>query len=402
MKTTNRQKEIGPTPGGSPVQTTDHYGVLGVDFSLSTDNTHVREFFRAAYRRFLRAEGKGEFLAMTAMLGPGTPNPFVQAAAARLELGGRSMPENRAFLFLLNALMDRVSDFLVVHGAAFSIGDRGFILAGPPTAGKSTLALELGRKGAVFFSDDVAPLNRATGMLHPFPRAIGVRRNATASSWFDVEKLPTSSVHTLPHKWLVDAEALGLKVASPQAPPVRVESVFYLSTEGGGVSGPARQATVADRHLEIALAEPDKAVLEELGSIPGVSRLAAADASLFPLFTFSVSRSAHAMLAIADLCRRHRDVVLFLDEQRPLHPDRPSDPIISEAKWSSLLIELARELLNRSETGFVMKSCGNLAGLVSELSRVLSGARAWRLQSGDPGRTADLILELTGGRRSAA
>ena len=391
MKATNRPMD--------PIQTTDHYSVLGVDFSLTTDSAPVRDFFKAAYRRFVRNEAVAGALALTATLGPGATGPFAQADEARLDLGGRSMPENRAFLFLLNALMDRVSDFLVVHGAAFSIDGRGFILAGSPTAGKSTLALELGRRGAVLFSDDVAPLHRSTGMLHPFPRAIGVRRGGAASSWFDPDRIPEGMVHALPHKWLVDAEALGLQTATPRTPPVRVEAVFHLTTEGGPTTDPL--TGTGDRHLEIALAESDDKVLGELATTPGVSRLAAVHASLFPLYTFTASRSAHAMLAIADLCRRHRDIVLYLDEQRPLYPARPAEPIISEAKWSALLIELARELQNRSESGLLMRSCGNLAGLVSELSGALSGARAWRLQAGEPGRTAERIFELTG-RRSAA
>ena len=402
MKTTKGHNDRPAAADADSSPMTDHFSVLGVDFSLTTDNTHVREFFRAAYRRFRTGKPAEGALKMTAMLGSGAAGSYVQAADRRIDLSDRPMPENRAFLFLLNALMDRVSDFLVVHGAAFSIGDRGFILAGPPTAGKSTLALELCRKGAVFFSDDVAPLHRGTGMLHPFPRAIGVRRNATATGWLDPASLPPASVHALPHKWLVDAEALGLSVSAAGDPPVRVESVFYLTTEAGPASSAPDQGLAGERHLEIALAEADRTVLEELAAIPGISRLESVHASLFPLFTFSAARSANAMVAIAELCHRRRDVVLFLDEQRPVHPERPSEPVISEARWSGLLIELARELLNRSETGLLMESCGNLAGLVSELSRVLSGARGWRLQSGDPGRTAELILELTGGRRSAA
>src|SRR4030095_16448995 len=148
MKTTKRQSERESETERRQMPMTDYYGVLGVDFALTTDNDSVREFLRAAYRRFLRTAIGNDLLEMTAILGPDVDKPFVQAASARLELAERPMPENRAFLFLLNALMDRVSDYLVIHGAAFSIGDRGFILAGPPTAGKSTLALELSSKGA--------------------------------------------------------------------------------------------------------------------------------------------------------------------------------------------------------------------------------------------------------------
>src|SRR5258705_10193976 len=100
----------------------------------------------------------------------------------------------------------------------------------------------------------------------------------------DISSLPASSVHALPHKWLVDAEALGLTVASPQDPPVPVESVFYLSTEGAAGSSSAVPSQSDERHLEIALVEADRMVLGELASIPGITRLEAVHASLFPLF----------------------------------------------------------------------------------------------------------------------
>jgi hypothetical protein len=382
----------------------DHYAMLGVRFSLVTDDRDVREFFRATYRHFAcPGSTGGEPMLLAAVLSPGLGGPFAAVGERAIDLGGRAMPVNRAFLFLLNGLMDHVSDFLLIHGAAVSVGSRGLIIAGAPTAGKSTLVLELARRGATFLSDDVAPLERSTGRLHPFPRAIGVRREGESLARLDRSALPPESVHGLAYKWLVDPAALGVRLPRPDEPPCEVAAVLLLDGlhDLDDPAEPAAARPPGHRAMEIALAEEDASVLAELRATAGVSALHPLAGRPFPVYGFEVTRAAGAMAALSELGRRHRDLVLYVDEAREARPAHGVEPALRQTRWSPLLLELARSLLNRSESGALMASCGGLPGLIAELGGLLKGARAYRLRPGSPEATADLVLGLLSGQRHA-
>ncbi len=140
--------------------------------------------------------------------------------------------------------------------------------------------------------------------------------------------------------------------------------------------------------------EQDPELLDRLRAVPGVEDVRLAYERPFPVFTFTARRDAHPMRALSEFCRANRDIVLYLDEGRTTRTTRPEIPELSEARWSSLLMDLARDLLNRSETGALMASCGGLPALVSELGTLLQGARGYRMRPGSPAKTADLILDL--------
>jgi hypothetical protein len=138
-------------------------------------------------------------------------------------------------------------------------------------------------------------------------------------------------------------------------------------------------------------------MLAELRSIPGVGDVRATgsdDSRPFPVYTFTAESSARPMGPLADLARRHRDLVLYMDESRGHTSDYQAPPVLRETQWSSVLKELVRDLLNRSETGRLVASCHGLAGLMSEMGRLLQGARVYRLRPGDPERTATLVREM--------
>jgi hypothetical protein len=68
--------------------------------------------------------------------------------------------------------VQRTRDFLVLHAGAVSWAGRGIILPAPPDSGKTTLTAALIRAGFSYLTDEAAPLDPATGLLHPFPRAL--------------------------------------------------------------------------------------------------------------------------------------------------------------------------------------------------------------------------------------
>jgi len=382
----------------------DHYALPGVRFSLTTDDAQVRDFFRAAYRHFEMPAGSAPaqpVYPLKAMLRPDNGRPFASAGEHVLDLSGRAMPVNRAFLFLLNGMMEQVSEFVVMHAAAVSVAGRGILVAGSPTAGKSTLALELARRGAAFLSDDVAPLHRKTGLLHAFPRALGIRRDAEGVSRVDRASLPAGSVHELAYKWLVDPAALGLRLAGPGDAPCPVEAIFLLDTDPPGAP-PRGDAADGGRQMEIALAEEDEEVLAEVRSLPGVEDLRRHASRPFPVYSFTARPALRPMAALADLGRRRADVVLYMDAARASHSSYPAVPAATEERAMTVVMELARELLNRSESGALLKSCGGLPGLVAEMGALLKGARTYRLRPGQPDLTADLVLSLSEGKGGAS
>ena len=72
-------------------------------------------------------------------------------------------------------------DHVFVHAGVVGIGERAIVLPGRSFAGKTTLVAALVQAGAEYWSDEYAVLD-ADGLVHPYPKPLSVRINATRAT----------------------------------------------------------------------------------------------------------------------------------------------------------------------------------------------------------------------------
>jgi hypothetical protein len=84
--------------------------------------------------------------------------------------------------WLVEHAVTRARGVVPLHAAALGRRGRGVLLAGPSGAGKTTLAVALAEAGWALASDDVAPIDAATGLVRPFPKPLSVRARATRAA----------------------------------------------------------------------------------------------------------------------------------------------------------------------------------------------------------------------------
>ena len=70
------------------------------------------------------------------------------------------------------------SDHLALHAGSLSWRGNGLVLPAPSGSGKSTLTAGLTVAGCEYLSDEVALVDLGSGMLHPFPRALGMSQRS--------------------------------------------------------------------------------------------------------------------------------------------------------------------------------------------------------------------------------
>ena len=112
------------------------------------------------------------------------------------------------------------------HAGAVARGGKALLLSARSRMGKTTLVLNLLRRGCDFLSDEVAWLDPETGMVTPFPRKINMRR-----AGMDLLGLEPDERHTLSGvgedgpEFAVDAEDIpGVRIAEP----ARAETLLFL------------------------------------------------------------------------------------------------------------------------------------------------------------------------------
>ncbi|MGB6130394.1 MAG: hypothetical protein WBG54_01335 [Acidobacteriaceae bacterium] len=96
-------------------------------------------------------------------------NDSLRASAGQPE---RLVPE--LVRTLDDAVIHHLNGLWAVHAGVVQWGERALLLPGRSHAGKSTLVAELLRRGATYFSDEYALIDRE-GRVHPYPRPLLVR-----------------------------------------------------------------------------------------------------------------------------------------------------------------------------------------------------------------------------------
>jgi hypothetical protein len=93
---------------------------------------------------------------------------------------------------LVVALQRRRRELFFVHAAALAWRGRACMLAAPSGAGKSTLAWALVRHGHRYLSDELCPIDLASGCIEPYPHALCLKSLPPAAT----PPLPPATVRT--------------------------------------------------------------------------------------------------------------------------------------------------------------------------------------------------------------
>ena len=90
-----------------------------------------------------------------------------------------TLPKRRWLSLLLGYAVGTAVSLLrelhFVHAGAVGVNGRGYVLVGPPGAGKTSMVGVLVRRGAAYLSDEVALLDPKTCTVHPFALPMAVK-----------------------------------------------------------------------------------------------------------------------------------------------------------------------------------------------------------------------------------
>jgi hypothetical protein len=142
---------------------------------------------------------------------------------------------------LQRTLAQRADGFVFVHAGAVGWQGRALVLPGRSRSGKSELVAALVRAGAEYLSDEFAVFGR-DGLVHPYARAIALRRSDGTSA-------------------RMSAESLGGRVVTRSVPPALIAFLRFSAgsrwrprpvSPGHVVLGLLRHAVAARRRLPLA------------------------------------------------------------------------------------------------------------------------------------------------------
>lgn len=290
------------------------------------------------------------------------PPPRIAGGDEEVLLDPARAPE-QAFGAIFRSLLDRVAGFLVLHAAAVERDGRAFLVAGPSGTGKTTLALGLLERGWRLLSDDFAPLERGTGLVHPLPKPLGIRpgeAERTASPWLAAGALPP--------------ELLARE-------PAPLGGIALVGT--GGVA----PAADAPYRYGILLADGVDEAARRLAEAPGVTILERTDEGLLCEIDPRRARGAELDRLLEELTSRSLQHGVLA---RP-HGGSESPRLVPLPR-SEAVVLLLRELQNRRRGNALARAAGDdPARLALELAAHLAGVPVTGVIAGEARATVELL-----------
>jgi len=269
---------------------------------------------------------------------------------------------------------------------------RAFLLAGPSGHGKSSLSLELVRRGHGFLSDDIAPLDLRRGTIEPFQRTVALidEDGSPAPEPFRSAARDPQGVRWY-GKTLLDVGET-LNESALVSTPAPLSHVLLL------VAGDASEArTEVELVVRVDDAPELQSLFEQTEGVEILDRRADETICSWRLALDHRRRPTEHLTHVFESDR----VVLF-EKRWDTRPDFNAPPEARPVGRREAAEMLAKEMLNRRGAGRLLaRYDGSMARIFVDLAGALSGARCFKLRVGACRDTADLIQGLVDGADGA-
>jgi hypothetical protein len=280
-------------------------------------------------------------------------------------------PEKYAYQIILWELFEQSDDFFLLHAGVVSKNDQAIIIAGYPGTGKTTLVLALLKSGFTFYSDEICPIHKITGKIHPFLRTPWVKTDAYDRQLNGNGLQDMLRKNKIPFELKLSSNAGRLKPLSPGIliciDPVCIDSGRQNNGLGNEICVCLKpeandQFDVALTRLKSRLTHPDRLSAERVTDV-------------YPYWKITYPPEDDMTGTIDGLLDKFRKNIWNVYRMNTLQPDFTGIPaikkistdaaalfVLNEIKFGSPLTS-AKHHVNHMPGKFFMQLCERLAGM---------------------------------------
>jgi hypothetical protein len=300
----------------------------------------------------------------------GKPVMVLDGTAYSIE--DRRLLEGYVYESFLRAVLAQVRSHYLFHAGVVARNGRAVVLAADSAHGKTTLVLDLVRRGFAFLSDDVAALSRADGRVYPFPRSLRVRK-ATLALVGMPELARVGRVWL--DKLLLDFDALGIGQVSA---PVPLGAIIVVE---------ARQRLVrptCDRwEICFVLDRASAALIADVERLEGMHGLNLAVHEGRPVLRVWVRQSGQMLEALEGLLARHQVTVLDTIKRPYVEPRFDQPALLRPISQSEAARELLRRFLGGQHSALLHEElAGSASRMLLDVAAAIAGVACYRLSVG--------------------
>jgi len=291
-----------------------------------------------------------------------------------------------AYMKIMDSALSRVLSHYLFHAAALSFNDKGIILPATSRSGKTTLTLELIKRGFNFLSDDVAAISKSDRLLYPFPKGIGMLPS-TLELYPEAE---LDSLGSLPmigggEKKLLD---IGAIYPGRIGGACQVKYLVFL-----GFEPEIKREIKGDEYLYIVINRITEELLSDIRSAEGVKDVSIYPYKKYPIIKLLLNGKGPVLSHVEEVCQRHQVLIFDSSNGKEKKVDFSGIPKLERIPKSIASIELLKRLKGVALLRDKHKS--KITELIMNLGRFLEGVECFYLTPGRLKESADKICELT-------
>ena len=359
------------------------YNILDLEFSIHADHEGILKIFEQAYERFKAIYDNADYHFYVITQNSPFGQPFVIFNNQLHLIYGNELIYSHAYMLILNELIDRIRNYFLFHAGVVSKGETGVLIVGPSSFGKTTMTLELVRRGFTFLSDEFCPIDRVNKRIYSFPRSLNVREGSLTI----LNKIPPKNL--LAVKNIGRGSKLVMDIKEWKEGNVGTSTlgkyVFFLRGKK------FYEIDDSVKLIDLALIEEDKKLISQLQMITNTKMISKTIVECYFVYRFELKQRAGLMFQ--EICKNNSQKILYIESISTDVPEYNSEPFLREVPLSKAIIEMMRNLRNRSQNSSLVKDFNSQTQLFMKVGEIVKQMRCYNLSVGKLDKMAELIIK---------